>query len=1128
MRKLIYAALVLLAASAQGAVDPALLAGMQARSIGPAGMSGRVPAIAAVESNPNIVYVGTAAGGVWKSTSGGLTWTPLFDDQAVASVGAVAIYQANPDIVWVGTGEGNPRNSVSVGNGVYRSVDGGKTWTHLGLEKTERIYRIVLHPSNPDVAWVSAMGQEWGENPDRGVFKTVDAGKTWSKVLYVDPRTGASDLVIDPRNPDKLFASMWQYRRWPWFFKSGGPGSGLYVTNDGGRTWREITDTDGLPPGDLGRIGIAIAPSNPNVVYATVEAAKSAVVRSDDGGQTWRTVNQRYDANPRPFYFADLRVDPQLPNRLYSLDFNVRVSEDGGQTFRPLIPGFLIHGDYHAMWIDPRNPDLIYLGNDGGVAVSRDRGRTASFVATLPLGQFYHVAVDMEQPYNVYGGLQDNGSWRGPNTAWQQGGIRSYEWVAVGGGDGFDTRPDPADSNLVYSMSQGGYLARTNVWMGEQRQIRPSPPEGVKLRFNWNAGFATDPFDEGTIYLGSQFLHKSADRGETWTAISPDLTSNNPEWQKADQSGGLTPDSSNAENFTTIIAIAPSAVQKGVIWVGTDDGRLHVTRDGGATWTSVEKNVPGVPANTWIPHVLPSKFDAASAFVVFDNHRREDFATYVYRTDDWGKTWKSLATKDIKGYAHAIEQDPKEKNLLFLGTEFGLWASLDGGARWMKWTHGLPTTPVLDMVVHPRENDLVIATHGRALYVVDDIAPLRTLSEKTMAEPLHFYGASDALQHSQPPEPGGFGLGSGEFRGENEPYGSILTFSLNAPGLPLPDPKAERERKLEERQARRKEPEKAEEPKSARELAAHEGPSPAAETAKTGEKGKGQEEAGKEEKGKDDKKGGGEKPPEVEIRIANEAGKTVRTFTAPVRQGLNRVVWDLSRDGFKQFPQERGPADEHPGGPEVMPGTYGVTVKYADHEAKGTIRVLSDPRVKNTAADWRKREEAVARLTALNDALAEAVDRVRKTRSDVDQILAKAQAAKSEKDKQEAAMADAKDSKDAKADKPDALAEAGGKLKGDLDKMERRLWLPYDTVGIQPDTDALTKVFYSMGYILSTNEPPSPTHLEYLRQAEVEVQSVLKDFNHLFETDVAAFRKQVDDAKIRLLPEMGPVEVKKP
>jgi hypothetical protein len=1088
MRKLIYVVLVLLAASVQAAVDPDLLAGMKARSIGPAGMSGRVAAIDAVESNPNVVYIGAASGGVWKSVNAGLTWTPLFDDQAVASIGAVAIFQANPDIVWVGTGEGNPRNSASVGNGVYRSIDGGKTWSHLGLEKTERIYRIVLHPTDSDVAWISALGQEWGENPERGVFKTEDGGKTWNKVLYVNERTGASDLVMDPRNPNKLFASMWQFRRWPWFFKSGGPGSGLYVTVDGGRTWKEITDTDGLPKGNLGRIGIAISHSNPDVVYATVEAEKSAVVRSDDGGRSWRTVNQRYDANPRPFYFADLRVDPQLPNRVYSLDYNIRVSEDGGQTFSNLPAGNQIHGDYHAMWIDPENPEFFYFGDDGGVAISRDRGKTASFVTTLPLAQFYHVAVDMEQPYNIYGGLQDNGSWRGPNTVWQFGGIRNHEWRVVGGGDGFETLPDPFDSNLVYAEWQGGNVSRLDLRAGQERPIKPSPPEGVALRFNWNAGLATDPFDAGTIYLGSQFVHKSTDRGETWTTISPDLTSNNPEWQKQAESGGLTPDVSNAENFTTIIAIAPSPREKGVLWVGTDDGRLHVTRDAGKTWTSVEKNVPGVPANTWIPHIRPSKSDTASAFVVFDNHRREDFTPYVYRTDDWGKTWKSLATKELRGYAHSIEQDPGDKDLLFLGTEFGLWVSLDGGGRWMKWMHGVPTAPVMDLAIHPRDLDLVVGTHGRALYVLDDITPLRSVTEKAMTEPIHFYGASEALQHSSVPEPGGFGFGNGEFRGENEPYGAILTYSLNAPALPLPDPKKERERKLEERQNLRKEAAKAEdEPK--------------------------QPGTAKEEK-KEEAKKPGEEPPEVMIKIADASGKVIRTFTAPARQGLNRAVWDLSRDGFKQFPQEKPPENKYPGGPEVSPGTYQVTVKYGDHEAKGSVRVLPDPRTRNTEADWRTREEVVARVQAVNDALAEAVERIRKTRADADLVVARVESAKK---------------KDAPADaKPDPLVEAAGKLKGDLDKLERRLWVPYDTVGIQPEKDVLTKLFYAFYYTLATWQPPSPTHLEHLRQAEAAAQAALADFNRFFAADVAAFRKQVDDAKIRLLPEMEPVEVKRP
>ncbi|RMD85971.1 MAG: hypothetical protein D6813_15580, partial [Calditrichaeota bacterium] len=654
-------------------IDPQLLAGLKARSIGPAGMSGRVTAIDVVLSNPDIIYIGAATGGLWKSENGGITWKPIFDDQPVASIGAIAVFQPNPDIVWVGTGEGNPRNSVSVGNGVYKSIDGGKTWTHLGLEESERINRIVLHPTNPNIAYVGVVGKTWGEHPQRGVFKTEDGGRTWKKILYVNKNTGCTELVMDPSNPNKLFAAMWDHRRWPWFFRSGGPGSGLYMTKDGGNTWKHLTSKDGLPEGELGRIGLAISLSQPNIVYALVEAKKSALLKSEDGGETWKVVNDDPRIARRPFYFANIRVDPELPNRIYNLHSFVQVSDDGGKTFKTLIRYRDIHPDFHAMWINPNDPTHIIVGNDGGVAISYDRGKTWRFVSNLPLAQFYHINVDMETPYNIYGGMQDNGSWRGPSEVWENGGIRNHHWEEVGFGDGFDTAPDPEDPLIGYSMSQQGFLMRWNLHTGERKDIRPPAPDGVRLRFNWNAGFAIDPFDHNTIYYGSQFVHKSTDRGDTWSIISPDLTTNNPEWQKQYESGGLTPDVTGAENYTTIIAIAPSPVQQGVIWVGTDDGRVHVTRDGGKTWTSVEKNIKGVPPNTWVPHIEPSKFDAATAFVVFDDHRRSNWTPYVFKTTNFGKSWKSLATKDLRGYVHVIEQDPVKPELLFLGTEFGLY-----------------------------------------------------------------------------------------------------------------------------------------------------------------------------------------------------------------------------------------------------------------------------------------------------------------------------------------------------------------------------------------------------------------------------------------------------------------------
>lgn len=801
-------------------IDPELLAGMKARSIGPAGMSGRIADIQAVESDPNIIYVGAATGGVWKSENGGLIWTPIFDDQPVHSIGGVAIFQATPDIVWVGTGEGNTRNSVSVGNGIYKSLDAGRTWKHLGLEETERIHRILLHPSNPEVAYVCALGKLWGENPERGVFKTEDGGRTWKKVLYVNEKTGCSDLAMDPANPNKLIAGMWEHRRWPWFFRSGGPGSGMHVTVDGGANWKKLTEDDGLPQGELGRIGVAFFRGDSQIVYALVEAEKSALVRSDDGGRTWKKMDEEANIASRPFYYADIRVDPERPNRVYNLHSQVTVSDDSGKTFRPLIGFNKLHPDHHALWINPRDPRHLIDGNDGGVGISRDRGETWQFVANLPLAQFYHVNVDLETPYRVMGGMQDNGSWWGPSSVWENGGIRNQHWEEVGFGDGFDVASDPREPWIGYAMSQRGYLVRWNLRTGERKDIRPSGPDGVELRFNWNAALALDPFEAGTIYYGSQFVHKSTDRGDSWTIASPDLTTNNPEWQKQAESGGLTPDVTGAENFTTIITIAPSPVERGVLWVGTDDGRLHVSRDGGQNWTSVEKNVKGVPANTWVPHIEPSRFGGGTAFVVFDDHRRSNWTPYVYKTTDYGKTWTSLVTKDLRGYALVIKQDIEKEELLFLGTEFGLFVSLDGGKNWFQWKHGFPTASAMDLAVHPREHDLVVATHGRSAYVLDDIRPLRTLSEAVLKEPIHLFGIPEAQQYRVKQTGGSRFPGQGEFRGENQPYGALITYSLNFDDLPHPVEEKERARKERERGAaaaaageEKKEEEKKEEKK---------------------------------------------------------------------------------------------------------------------------------------------------------------------------------------------------------------------------------------------------------------------------------------------------------------------------
>ena len=1069
--------LTLLAAPLAAQIDPELLAGMKARSIGPAGMSGRIAAIVGVESNPNLIYVGASTGGVWKSENAGLTWKPIFDDQPVHSIGALAVFQPNPDIVWAGTGEGNTRNSVSIGNGIYKSLDAGRTWVHIGLAETERIYRIVLHPSNPDVAYVAALGRAWGENPERGVFKTTDGGKTWKKILYVDERTGCADLAMDPANPNKLIAALWEYRRWPWFFRSGGPGSGLYVTIDGGESWQKRTEVDGLPKGDLGRMGVAFSRAYPNIVYALVEAEKNVLLRSEDGGKTWKKVNEDTNIAPRPFYYADLRVDPEFPNRVYSLHSRVTVSNDSGKTFETLVPFRSVHPDHHALWINPADARHLILGNDGGVAISHDRGATWRFVGNLPLAQYYHIRVDNDTPYNVYGGMQDNGSWRGPSSVWENGGIRNHHWEEVGFGDGFDTSPDPEDSLRGYAMSQEGYVVRWNLRTGERKDIRPPAPEGVELRFNWNAGFAQDPFEPGTIYYGSQFLHRSTDRGETWRIISPDLTTNNPEWQKQKESGGLTPDVTGAENFTTIIAIAPSPIARGVLWVSTDDGRLHVTRDGGRTWTSVEKNITGVPANTWIPHLEASRFDASAAFVVFDNHRRSDFAPYVFKTTNYGNDWTSLVTSDLGGYALAMAQDPVKEDLLFLGTEFGLFVSQDGGKRWFQWKHGFPTASAMDLAIHPREHDLVIGTHGRAAYVLDDIRPLRTLSAATLAEPIHLFEVAAAQQYRVKQTGASRFPGEAEFRGENRPYGALLTYSLNFPDLPHPKDEIERERKEKERQAKRQE-------------------------AKAGEE--------KKESKPDEEKG-----PQVEIRVTDADGKTLRTFKRKAVLGVNRTAWDLRRDAFKEPSRGDEPRWFEPAGPEVLPGTYGITIKYKDKEAKGTVEVKGDPRFQIASADREAKWKTILRAGEVQELLTEAIERIRSTRADIEVVSKKVKEAKKDANTEE------------KGESAPPLVKAGRELKEALTALEKRLWVPPDTKGYVAETDPMSKIQNVLQFLNSSWDAPTPAQLAYLHEAEDLTDKMLTEFNQLFVTRVADYRKQVEQAGVELLPVKEPLTRKK-
>jgi photosystem II stability/assembly factor-like uncharacterized protein len=758
------------------AVDSETFGGLQARAIGPAVMSGRIAALDVAPGDRPAIYVGSAGGGVWKSIDGGLRFKPIFDRHA-QSIGAVTVDPSNPKQVWVGTGETWVRNSVSIGDGVYRSSDAGENWTRVGLEQTERIRRIVVHPKDGNTVYVCATGHLFDDHDDRGVYRTRDAGKTWEKVLFVARDTGCADVDIDPSNPAVLYAAMWQVRRTPSFFSSGGPNSGLFKSTDGGSTWTRLKKD--LPAGDLGRIAVAVSPAKPEVVYAVVESRKTALFRSTDRGESWTEMNNSSIVSQRPFYFSLLVADPKSPERVYKPGLQAAVSDDGGKTWGVLGSGSVTgpgyHSDVHALWVNPADTDHLVMGTDGGVYVSVDRGATWRFVESLPVGQFYHVSYDMRWPYNVYGGLQDNSTWFGPSR--RSGGIGGRHWQSLSPGDGFWSFVDPRDEDVVYDEIQGGNLFRTRKSTLERKDIRPSPKPGEpRYRFNWNTPIHLSRATPGTMYYGAQFLFRTRDMGESWERISPDLTTNDPARQRQDQSGGLTLDNSTAENNTTIYAVSESPRDPRVIWVGTDDGCLQVTRDSGKTWKNVAGNVRGVPSRTWVSSVEAGHFADGTAYVTFDGHMTGDMRPYVHRTRDFGETWEPLAPGDLRGYAHVVKEDPVSPSLLFVGTEQGLFLSIDGGRRWSQFTANLPGVAVRDLAIHPREHDLIVATHGRGLYVIDDLTPLRTLDAAALQQEVAFLGTRPSTMVIPVFE---FGFnGDGEFIGESPAEVATIAYYL--------------------------------------------------------------------------------------------------------------------------------------------------------------------------------------------------------------------------------------------------------------------------------------------------------------------------------------------------------------
>ena len=740
-------------------------------------MGGRIDDIAVVESDPRIMYVGTAAGGIFKTTNAGVTFTPVTDKLPVSTIGDIAIAPSDPSIIYVGMGEANNRQSSSWGNGIYKSMDAGKTWVHLGLEETHHIGRIVVNPTNPDIVYAAALGHLWGPNAERGVYKSIDGGKNWQKVLYLNEDTGASDIAMDLQSPNTLYVSMYQRRRTPFGFNGGGPHSGLYKTVDGGANWKRLTG--GLPMGETGRIGIDIYRKDPNIVYVSYENAKGGVFRSEDKGETWKHMS---DTNPRPMYFSQIRVDPNNDQRIWMAGVTLYFSEDGGKTFIPNM-STTIHADFHAIWIDPANSDHMVTGCDGGVNFTWDRARTWDYVNTITVSQFYEVAFDNKKPYNVCGGLQDNGSWCGPSATTHTEGITNEDWFNVFGADGFYAQFDKDNPDIVYAEGQDGNLNRRNLKTGEVRSIRPTPKTNdERLRFQWNSPLVASQHTSNTLYYGGNYLFKSIDQGDSWTRLGPDLSTGVnrdkiPIMGRAPDREMRSP-SDGVGAFATITVVSESPLSPAILWAGTDDGNLQISRNGGEVWKNVAANVPGLPKGTYVSRIVASASGPGVAYAAFDGHRADDYGTYLYATSDYGETWTKISTgiPASTGTIHAFREHPRNHNLLFAGTEFGLYVSIDKGANWTKMDSNFPTVPVFDIAIHPRENDLILATHGRGIWIVDDITALEQLKPEMLQEPVHLFSTRPAIEWRISQHKGV--LGNKLMAAANPPYGALIHYSL--------------------------------------------------------------------------------------------------------------------------------------------------------------------------------------------------------------------------------------------------------------------------------------------------------------------------------------------------------------
>ncbi|MDX2281057.1 MAG: hypothetical protein NW218_15835 [Saprospiraceae bacterium] len=1027
------------------------------RNIGPGAMSGRITAITCDPIQPSIIYAGAASGGVWRSKSGGTNWEPIFDKANTQSVGAIAIHPHNPDEIWVGTGEGNPRNSQNFGIGMYKSIDAGKTWTHTGLTETHAIHRIIIHRDQPNVVFAGVIGSAYGPSAERGVFKTSDGGKTWRKVLYVNDLTGCADLVTDPQNPNKLYAAMWEYKRQPWFFNSGGKGSGLYVSMDGGETWEKRTSKDGLPEGDLGRIGLAVAKNKPEIVYALVEAKENALYKSVDGGKNWKQMASKGQGD-RPFYYSELYVDPNDYNTLYSVHSRISRSIDGGKSFENWVGYWDIHPDHHAFWIDPNNSDHIMEGNDGGLNITYDGGKTWRYAENIPVGQFYHLNVDNDIPYNVYGGLQDNGSWVGPSAVWKQGGIRNSDWQEVYFGDGFDVAPRPDDNRYVYAMSQGGELGYVDRKTGLTQYIKPNHPTDKNPRFNWNAAFAQDPFRPCGIYFGSQYLHYSADCGQNWQVLSPDLSTNDTSKMHQNTSGGLTIDATNAENHCTILAIAPSPIKEGLIWVGTDDGNVQITQNGGQAWENVSNRMPDYPKAPWVPQIEVSSKNPGEAFVVVNNYRQNDWQPYLYHTTDFGKKWKRLAdAKKVQGFCLSIVQDIEQPNLLFLGTDQGLNVSFDYGENWLHWPNeSFPSVPVNDMRIQAREGDLAIATFGRGIWIMDDIRPLRAIAKEGAAvfqQNLKVFAAGPAVMAEVRSYDGPRFSADATYAGHNELPRLHVALWVK--------PKA-----------------------------------PSTDTAEKSKKDKEKAEDGKKEGKKDAKK---DKQDKATVWIKSLGGDTLRTFKVNIDSCFNYIHWGFDTKGIR-FPSNDEPDPEQGepgGGPSVLPGDYKVLVAYDQWKDSTIVRVEADPRLRISLADMQAKNQAITQFYKMVTRSTKGYDRLKEAEKTIKLV--------------ESQFVNVPDSL-----KKTVLAE-GKALQDSIQKIKEHFFPQKEAKGIQRNPDNLMAYMWdAIGYLNAGTGAPTANAQICIRRAENEIEKTIQQINTMLDQPWKSYKTKAEAMRYSL------------